>query len=140
MSLSSGLDEAPRLSSPKSASLREKIIFEPIRLKTTNPSDSKYHSICFVRTVLLTGQQRIQQRGRDYEQDISTDYLTQLNKLYEDWINDFNLCPILTVPADDLDFVKPPGHRDLIIQKVEQKLTGKDEVVFNSEEVANGRM
>lgn len=95
--------------------------------------------VIYLRASVPTVIQRIQQRGRDYEQDISPDYLLQLNNLYEDWINAFNLCPVLTVPADDLDFVKHPGHRDLIIEKVKQKLTGKDEVIFNSEEVANGR-
>ena len=40
------------------------------------------------------------------------------------------------VPADDLDYVSHPGHLRLITQKVEDKLTGKEEVVFEPEEVA----
>ena len=64
------------------------------------------------------------------------DYLDGLNILYETWIDNFTLCPILAVPADDLDFVSHPGHLRLITQKVEEKLTGKEEVVFEAEEVA----
>ena len=46
------------------------------------------------------------------------------------------LCPVLAVPADDLDYVAYSGHLGLIIAKVNEKLTGKDEVVFEPEEVA----
>ena len=79
---------------------------------------------------------RISRRGRAYEQTIASDYLDGLNNLYETWIDNFTLCPILAVPADDLDFVSHPGHLRLIIQKVDDKLTGKEEVVFEAEEVA----
>jgi hypothetical protein len=43
---------------------------------------------------------------------------------------------VLTVPADDIDYVAHPGHLDLIALKVDGKLTGKEEVVFDPEEVA----
>ncbi|HEY6075152.1 MAG TPA: deoxynucleoside kinase, partial [Anaerolineales bacterium] len=62
--------------------------------------------------------------------------LESLNELYEQWIENFTLCPMLAIPADDLDYVAHPGHLRLIVAKVEEKLTGKDEVVFNAEEVA----
>jgi deoxyadenosine/deoxycytidine kinase len=74
---------------------------------------------------------RIRRRGRDYEQDISPEYLAQLNQLYEDWIQRFDLCPVLTVPADNLNFVDNGLHLDLIIDKVQDKLSGKDLVVFD---------
>ena len=45
---------------------------------------------------------------------------------------------MLTVPADDLDYVAHPPHLDLIVRKVEEKLIGKEEVVFEPDEV-NGR-
>lgn len=74
-------------------------------------------------------------RGRDYERKISREYLSQLNTLYTQWIEGFTLCPVLTVPADNLDYVSQPRHLELVSQKVEQKLTGKDEVVFSDLEV-----
>jgi deoxyadenosine/deoxycytidine kinase len=78
---------------------------------------------------------RISNRGRAYEQTISADYLQGLNNLYETWIDNFTLCPVLAVPADELDYVSHPGHLRLITQKVDEKLTGKEEVVFEREEV-----
>jgi deoxyadenosine/deoxycytidine kinase len=41
------------------------------------------------------------------------------------------------VPADNLDFVSQSGHMDLILNKVEEKIAGKDEVVFLPEEYAS---
>jgi len=79
---------------------------------------------------------RIANRGRDYERKIAPDYLESLNNLYENWIDNFTLCPVLAVPADDLDYVAHNGHLRLIVAKVNDKLTGKEEVVFEPEEVA----
>ncbi len=96
--------------------------------------------VIYLRASVTTLQRRIRSRGRDYERKISPEYLAQLNELYESWIEYFSLCPVLTVPADELDYVAHPGHLDLIVQKVNEKLTGKDEVIFDPEEVENGRM
>ena len=92
--------------------------------------------VVYLRASVPTLLRRIESRGRDYERTIPADYLEGLNSLYEAWINDFTLCPVLAVPADDLDYVSHPGHLRLIIQKAEDKLTGKEEVVFGPEEVA----
>ena len=74
--------------------------------------------------------ERIRQRGRDYEQEISLEYLTQLNDLYEQWVEEFKLCPVLTVPTDDLNFVAVNSHLELIASRVLDKLHGKEVVVF----------
>ena len=73
---------------------------------------------------------RIHGRGRGMESGITADYLQLLNDYYDDWLAPFDLCPVLTIPADDLDFVKKPRHLRTIIQKVQDKLVGKEEVVF----------
>lgn len=96
--------------------------------------------VIYLRASVPTLTERIQQRGRAYERQISPAYLAQLNDLYETWINHFNLCPVLTVPADDLDYVKHQGHLDLVVAKVQEKLTGKEVVSFDPEEVANGKL
>ncbi len=92
--------------------------------------------VLYLRASVQTLLDRIARRGRDYERRITPDYLVQLNHLYETWIARFSLCPVLTVPADDLDYVANSGHLDLIVRKVQDKLTGKEEVVFDPEEVA----
>lgn len=96
--------------------------------------------VIYLRASVPTLLERIAKRGREYERGISPDYLAQLNALYEAWIARFSLCPVLTVPADDLDYVAHPIHLDLIVRKVQEKLAGKEEVVFTDDEVrrANG--
>jgi len=91
--------------------------------------------VVYLRASVPTLLKRITQRGRDYERQITAVYLGQLNELYEAWIGHFGLCPVLTVPADDLDYVAHSRHLDLIVQKIEEKLTGKEEVIFGVDEV-----
>ncbi|OQX64631.1 MAG: deoxynucleoside kinase [Anaerolineaceae bacterium 4572_5.1] len=92
--------------------------------------------VIYLRASVPTLLRRIASRGRDYESDIAPDYLTGLNDLYESWIAGFTLCPVLTVPADDLDYVAHPGHLNLVADKITDMLTGKKEVVFAADEVA----
>jgi deoxyadenosine/deoxycytidine kinase len=75
-------------------------------------------------------QERIRLRGRDYEQQIATEYLTRLNELYDAWVEGFTLCPVLTVSTDNLDFVAVNSHLELIASRVLDKLHGKEVVVF----------
>lgn len=92
--------------------------------------------VIYLRASVPTLLQRIALRNRDYEKTISPEYLDRLNGLYEHWIQNFIVCPVLTVPADDLDYVHFPQHLNLIAQKVQEKLTGKDVVIFEPDEVA----
>lgn len=91
--------------------------------------------VIYLRASVPTLQRRIASRGRDFESKIDDRYLEQLNQLYENWITRFALCPVLTVPTDQMDFVAHNGHLELIMAKMQEKLTGKEEVVFTQEEV-----
>ena len=86
--------------------------------------------VVYLKASVETLQKRIALRGRDYERTISSEYLSQLNNLYESWTGSFTLCPLLTVPCDNLDFVARPEHLTLIVDKVKEMLIGKLEVHF----------
>lgn len=86
--------------------------------------------LIYLRASVPTLLHRIALRNREYERGISPDYLERLNNLYETWIEHFTLCQVLTIQADDLDYVAYPEHLEIIVDKVKDKLTGKDEVVF----------
>jgi len=92
--------------------------------------------VVYLRASTSTLVRRIARRGRDFERNIAPAYLERLNALYESWIAEFSLCPVLTVPADSLDFVAHETHLDLVIKKILDKLHGKEEVVFAPEDVA----
>jgi deoxyadenosine/deoxycytidine kinase len=86
--------------------------------------------VVYLRASIPTLLRRIPQRGRDYEVAISKDYLTQLNELYEEWILYFKLCPILTIETDNLDYVQSHVHLDIIVQRIKERLHGKDVLTF----------
>jgi deoxyadenosine/deoxycytidine kinase len=87
--------------------------------------------VIYLRASVPTLLDRISKRGRDYERTISAGYLADLNELYESWVENFDLCPILTVPCDNLDYVAKPQHLSLIVDKVRDRLIGKAEVRFD---------
>ncbi len=75
--------------------------------------------------------ERITRRARNMETGISADYLSLLERFYDDWMRNFDLCPVLTLKTDDLDFVHKPRHLDIVVERIQDKLAGKEEVVFN---------
>lgn len=73
---------------------------------------------------------RIQRRARSMEGGIDADYLQLLESFYDDWMDSFDLCPVLTIRTDDLDFVHKARHLDKVVQIIQEKLAGREEVVF----------
>jgi deoxyadenosine/deoxycytidine kinase len=73
---------------------------------------------------------RIQRRGREMEKGITAEYLSLLDTFYEEWMELFDLCPVLTVPTENLDFVHKPKHMDIVENRIQDKLAGKEDVVF----------
>ena len=73
---------------------------------------------------------RIGRRGRAIETGITADYLALLESFYEEWLQTFDLCPVLALRSDDLDFVHKPKHLDIVVQRIQDKLAGKEELVF----------
>jgi deoxyadenosine/deoxycytidine kinase len=73
---------------------------------------------------------RIRSRARDIETGLSEDYLALLDSFYDDWMQSFNLCPVLTIRSQDLDFVNKPKHLDIVVERIQNKLAGKEDVIF----------
>lgn len=69
---------------------------------------------------------RIRRRARNMETGISADYLALLDSFYDEWLAAFDLCPVLTIRTDDLDFVHQTGHLDTVVQRIQEKLAGKE--------------
>ena len=82
----------------------------------------------YLKASVPTLIERIHRRGRDFEREVSPLYLQQLNELYNTWIEDFTLCPILIVPADDLDFVRFDHHFITIKEQIVDRLNGHTKV------------
>lgn len=74
---------------------------------------------------------RIQRRARNMETGISAEYLSLLESFYDDWMANFDLCPVLTLKTDDLDFVHKPRHLSTVVDRINEKLSGKEELILN---------
>ena len=74
--------------------------------------------------------ERIRRRARSIETGISADYLQLLDTFYGEWLQTFDVCPVLTIRTDDLDFVHEPRHLDIVIDRIQDKLAGREELVF----------
>jgi len=53
------------------------------------------------------------------------DYLARLKRPVREWIENFKLCPVLTIPADQLDYVHEDGHLDIVTSIILKRLEAK---------------
>ena len=95
------------------------------------PTLVKPSMLIYLRCPVETLMQRIQKRGRDIETSITPEYLSLLESYYDDWMNSFDDCPVLTIRTDDLDFVHKTRHLDIVIKRIKNKISGKEEVIFD---------
>ena len=68
-------------------------------------------------------QRHIKKRGRDFEQNMSMDYLQQLNRLYGEWIDAWTASPVLRVNMDTLDFAHNHSDFETIVHEINTILT-----------------
>lgn len=75
---------------------------------------------------------RIRKRARNMETGISLDYLSLLDSFYDEWLTAFDLCPVLTIRSDDLDYVHQSKHLETVVHRIQDKLAGKEVMDFGS--------
>ena len=74
---------------------------------------------------------RIRQRARPIESGITADYLNLLDTFYDEWLGGFDLCPVLTIRTQQLDYVHDARHLDIVIERIEAKLAGHEELILD---------
>ncbi|MCR5571504.1 MAG: deoxynucleoside kinase, partial [Bacteroidales bacterium] len=79
--------------------------------------------LIYLRTSVPVLVSRIQQRGREYEQAISLEYLAGLNERYERWIEAYP-GNVLVIEGDGLDFKSRPEDFSAITDKIDARLFG----------------
>ncbi|KOO46715.1 deoxynucleoside kinase [Priestia koreensis] len=65
---------------------------------------------------------RIQKRGRPMEQQTPIDYWKEMHERYENWINNFNACPVLRLNINEYDILNEDHSIELIIEKISRFL------------------
>ncbi len=86
--------------------------------------------LIYLRAPVFVILERIRRRARAIESGISADYLSLLETFYDEWMQHFDVCPVLTIRTDDLDFVNKAQHLDIVVKRIQDKLAGREEVVF----------
>jgi len=86
--------------------------------------------LLYLRAPVPALMERIGHRGRAMERGITSDYLSLLETFYADWLQSFDLCPVLTIHTDDLDFVHKSEHLDIVVQRIQDRLAGREELIF----------
>ena len=82
------------------------------------PPDLMIFLKCPVRTL----KKRIARRGREMEQQIPTEYLTRLNKLYDEWRERYSLSPVIELATDKLDYLTDLVDRLDLFKQIERYL------------------
>ncbi|WJV18912.1 deoxynucleoside kinase [Rossellomorea marisflavi] len=61
---------------------------------------------------------RIRERGRPMEQETPVEYWEEMHERYENWINNFNACPVLRLDIREYDLVKDADSIEPIIERI----------------------
>jgi len=90
-------------------------LYQALIQSTTPPT-----LLVYLRASVPTLLARIKHRARSSELEIGAEYLERLNYRYDEWLRRFEVCPVLTIDTEDLDFAHRDDHRQHIIEMVGQ--------------------
>ena len=80
--------------------------------------------LIYLKASIPTLVAHIQSRGRDYEGNMSLDYLKRLNDRYEKWISGYDEGKLLIINADEIDFESNPEDMGKVVSLVQRELHG----------------
>lgn len=68
---------------------------------------------------------RIEKRGREYEQ-VATNpellaYYRMVNERYQEWYDNFDICPKIQIDGDRYDFVADPQAAEIVIKRIKEE-------------------
>lgn len=137
------------ISSSSNSAIQDRSIYEDANIFARNLFESKhmedrdfqnylrlYETLCgfltppdlvlYLRKSMPVLKRQIDLRGRDYEKNIPTQYLEDLNRFYDDWMENYSLGRKLIIDSDPLDFVARPGDFEAICEKILESLDQRD--------------
>jgi len=86
--------------------------------ETLAPPDLMIYLKCSVKAL----QARIRLRGRRFEREIPSAYLSRLNALYDEWFAQYSASAVLVLSTDKLDYVTDLVDRVDLFRKLESYL------------------
>ena len=91
-------------------------IFSLMKKSVKNPE-----ILIYLHSDLSSLQNKITKRGREYENNIQSDYLKKLNDTYLDYISKRSEFPVILIDVTNLDFKNNSKHFELIKNIIFQK-------------------
>lgn len=83
---------------------------------------SKPKLMIFLDVTVDEAMNRINKRGRDYEQIVERDYWQSLHNEYQDFFKSFNLSPVLKVDVTNVNYSNNENDKEFILNKIKEKL------------------
>lgn len=80
--------------------------------------------LIYLKADIPTLVRQIAKRGREYESEMSIDYLQKLNQKYEKWISSYSEGKLLIIDVNNLDFVSSPEDFGSILERIDANLNG----------------
>jgi deoxyadenosine/deoxycytidine kinase len=144
--LNKRFQDVVEISKSKETIVQDRTIFEDARIFAPNLHDMGFMSdrdfetytelfdlmmtlvgnpdlLIYIRASIPNLIERIQKRGRDYEQGIRIDYLAGLNQRYEEWIASYK-GPLYVIDGDNFDFENNPYDFQIITDQIDARVFG----------------
>ena len=80
--------------------------------------------IIYLQADTASLMKNIDKRGRNFESNISYEYINELNKIYTEYFFRYNDTPLVIINTNNIDFVHNPGDLDQVIQYIKQPVSG----------------
>ncbi len=89
-----------------------------------DPSIPRPDLVIFLQAPTEVLVNRIRQRGRDFERDISRDYLAAVNEAYNRFFFGYDEAPLLIINTGEVDFVRRPGDFQDLVREIRRMRKG----------------
>ncbi len=80
--------------------------------------------IIYLQADTSTLMKNIDKRGRDFENNISYDYINALNEIYTEYFFRYNDTPLVIINTNNIDFVNNTEDLDQVIEYIRQPVSG----------------
>tara|TARA_B100001765_G_C19447523_1_gene313021 strand:- start:375 stop:1016 length:642 start_codon:yes stop_codon:yes gene_type:complete len=80
--------------------------------------------IIYLQADTSTLMKNIDKRGRDFENNISYDYINALNEIYTEYFFRYNDTPLVIINTNNIDFVNNAEDLDQVIEYIRQPVSG----------------
>ena len=80
--------------------------------------------IIYLQADTATLMKNIDKRGRNFESNISYEYINELNEIYTEYFFRYNDTPLVIINTNNIDFVHNPDDLDQVIQYIKQPVLG----------------